>query len=77
LNAGLGNFGVTTMQIVIPLVMTMSLLGEFGGESLSSSKTVVGFLEKLLLEHLLGFKTLGLHGAFFGSAVDILLVWHE
>ncbi|MBK7026103.1 MAG: MFS transporter [Polaromonas sp.] len=38
LNAGLGNFGVTTMQIVIPLVMTMSLLGEFGGESLKLIK---------------------------------------
>ncbi len=34
LNAGLGNFGVTTMQIVIPLVMTMGLLGSFGGESM-------------------------------------------
>ncbi|MBT9508071.1 MFS transporter [Rhodoferax sp.] len=33
LNAGLGNFGVTTMQIVIPLVMTMSLFGDLGGES--------------------------------------------
>jgi NNP family nitrate/nitrite transporter-like MFS transporter len=33
LNAGLGNFGVTTMQVVIPLVMTMGLLGSFGGES--------------------------------------------
>jgi len=32
LNAGLGNFGVTTMQIVIPLVMTIGLFGEFGGE---------------------------------------------
>jgi MFS transporter, NNP family, nitrate/nitrite transporter len=32
LNAGLGNFGVTTMQIVIPLVMTVSLFGSFGGE---------------------------------------------
>ena len=32
LNAGLGNFGVTTMQIVIPLVMTVSLFGGvFGG----------------------------------------------
>ncbi len=31
LNAGLGNFGVTTMQIVIPLVMTMGLLGSWGG----------------------------------------------
>ena len=33
LNAGLGNFGVTTMQIVIPLVMTVGLFGAFGGES--------------------------------------------
>ncbi|WIT10653.1 MFS transporter [Paucibacter sediminis] len=33
LNAGLGNFGVTTMQVVIPLVMTMSLFGAFGGEA--------------------------------------------
>jgi NNP family nitrate/nitrite transporter-like MFS transporter len=31
LNAGLGNFGVTAMQIVIPLVMTMGLLGSWGG----------------------------------------------
>ncbi|MFO1242069.1 MAG: MFS transporter [Rickettsiales bacterium] len=27
LNAGLGNFGVTTMQILIPLVMTMAIFG--------------------------------------------------
>ncbi|MBI4357168.1 MAG: NarK/NasA family nitrate transporter [Gammaproteobacteria bacterium] len=32
LNAGLGNFGVTTMQILIPLVMTFGLLGTLGGE---------------------------------------------
>jgi len=32
LNAGLGNFGVTTMQIVIPLVMTVGIFGAFGGE---------------------------------------------
>ncbi len=31
LNAGLGNFGVTTMQIVIPLVMTVGLFGGLGG----------------------------------------------
>ena len=31
LNAGLGNFGVTTMQIVIPLVMTVSIFGSWGG----------------------------------------------
>jgi NNP family nitrate/nitrite transporter-like MFS transporter len=33
LNAGLGNFGVTTMQIVIPLVMTVGLFGALGGEA--------------------------------------------
>ncbi len=38
LNAGLGNFGVTTMQIVIPLVMTMSLFGGIGGESMTLVK---------------------------------------
>jgi MFS transporter, NNP family, nitrate/nitrite transporter len=32
LNAGLGNFGVTTMQVVIPLVMTIGLFGAWGGE---------------------------------------------
>ena len=32
LNAGLGNFGVTTMQVVIPLVMTVGIFGAFGGE---------------------------------------------
>ena len=31
LNAGLGNFGVTTMQIVIPLVMTVGIFGSIGG----------------------------------------------
>lgn len=38
LNAGLGNFGVTTMQIIIPLVMTMSLFGPFGGEAMTLVK---------------------------------------
>ena len=38
LNAGLGNFGVTTMQIVIPLVMTVSLFGGLGGESMTLVK---------------------------------------
>ena len=33
LNAGLGNFGVTTMQIVIPLVMTVGLFGALGGDA--------------------------------------------
>jgi NNP family nitrate/nitrite transporter-like MFS transporter len=38
LNAGIGNFGVTTMQIVIPLVMTVGLLGSFGGEPMTLMK---------------------------------------
>lgn len=38
LNAGLGNFGVTTMQIVIPLVMTVPLFGAFGGEPMTLQK---------------------------------------
>ena len=36
LNAGLGNFGVTTMQILIPLFMTF---GIFGGEAMILEKT--------------------------------------
>ena len=42
LNAGLGNFGVTTMQILVPLVMTV---GIFGGASMileNSSGTLIG-----------------------------------
>ncbi|MCK5894047.1 MAG: MFS transporter [Endozoicomonadaceae bacterium] len=42
LNAGLGNFGVTTMQILVPLVMTF---GIFGGESMvlqNTSGTLIG-----------------------------------
>lgn len=31
LNAGLGNFGVTTMQILIPLLMTVGIFGALGG----------------------------------------------
>ena len=38
LNAGLGNFGVTTMQIVIPLVMTVSIFGDIGGGPMTLKK---------------------------------------
>ncbi|MCX7151858.1 MAG: MFS transporter [Proteobacteria bacterium] len=38
LNAGLGNFGVTTMQVVIPLVMTLGIFGAMGGESMTLLK---------------------------------------
>jgi len=45
LNAGLGNFGVTTMQILIPLAMTFGLFGVLGGESstlVNTSGTLIG-----------------------------------
>ena len=38
LNAGLGNFGVTTMQIVIPLVMTVSIFDDIGGGPMTLKK---------------------------------------
>lgn len=45
LNAGLGNFGVTTMQILIPLVMTFALLGPLSGDPMTlvnTSGTLIG-----------------------------------
>ncbi|MGE5336245.1 MAG: antiporter [Gemmatimonadota bacterium] len=45
MNAGLGNFGVTTMQILIPLVMTAAVFGALGGESMTLAKpsgTLIG-----------------------------------
>lgn len=45
LNAGLGNFGVTTMQVLVPLVMTAAV---FGGEALilqNTSGTLIGKIE--------------------------------
>lgn len=45
LNAGLGNFGVTSMQILVPLAMTFGLFGAMGGESMllkSASGTLIG-----------------------------------
>ncbi|MGF1758627.1 MFS transporter [Photobacterium sagamiensis] len=42
LNAGLGNFGVTTMQILVPLVMTFGLFGGEPMELVTSSGTLIG-----------------------------------
>ncbi|MCK5920601.1 MAG: MFS transporter, partial [Methylococcales bacterium] len=42
LNAGLGNAGVTTMQIVIPLVMTFGLFGGNSMELVNTSGTLIG-----------------------------------
>jgi len=47
LNAGIGNFGVTTMQIVIPLVMTMGLFGALGGEPMTLLKDSGWILGKI------------------------------
>jgi NNP family nitrate/nitrite transporter-like MFS transporter len=48
LNAGIGNFGVTTMQIVIPLVMTVGVLGSFGGDSMMLQKDSGWIFGKIL-----------------------------
>ncbi len=42
MNAGLGNFGVTTMQIVIPLVMTIALFGGGGKILINTGGTLIG-----------------------------------
>lgn len=45
LNAGLGNFGVTSMQILVPLAMTFGLFGVLGGDSMilqNTSGTLIG-----------------------------------
>jgi NNP family nitrate/nitrite transporter-like MFS transporter len=48
LNGGLGNFGVTTMQIVIPLVMTVGLFGALGGDSMILKKDSGWILGKIV-----------------------------
>ena len=47
INAGVGNFGVTTMQIVIPLVMTVGLFGALGGEPMTLMKDSGWILGKI------------------------------
>ncbi len=45
LNAGLGNAGVTTMQILLPLIMTFGMFGALGGEPMmlqNASGTLIG-----------------------------------
>ena len=46
LNAGLGNLGVSLMQFVVPLVVTVSVFGAFGGEAQIASSG-----EKLFLQN--------------------------
>lgn len=47
INAGLGNFGVTSMQVIIPLVMTVSVFGALGGEPMTLVKDSGWILGKI------------------------------
>ena len=42
LNAGLGNIGVSVMQVLLPITMTFALFGAFGGKGLPLPETVGG-----------------------------------
>ncbi|OIN91633.1 MAG: antiporter [Comamonadaceae bacterium CG1_02_60_18] len=48
LNAGLGNFGVTTMQVLIPLVMTVGVFGSLAGGSMVLAKDSGWIMGKIL-----------------------------
>ncbi|NMF91235.1 antiporter [Aromatoleum petrolei] len=47
LNAGLGNFGVTTSQILIPAVMTIGVFGALGGDALPLAKDSATLIGKI------------------------------
>ena len=47
MNAGLGNFGVTTMQILIPLVMTAGVFGALAGDPMALAKDSGWILGKI------------------------------
>ena len=65
LNAGLGNFGVTTMQALIPLVMTLGLFGALGGGSMVLTKDSGWVLGKILA----GTPTFIQNGGFIWAAI--------
>ena len=48
LNAGLGNFGVTTMQVLIPLVMTAGIFGALAGAPMTLIKDSGWILGKIV-----------------------------
>ncbi len=78
INAGVGNFGVTTMQIVIPLVMTMGLFGAIGGEPMKLLKDSGWILGKIPAGHVDVDPERRLRlGALAGAAVDPVLVRDE
>ena len=70
LNAGLGNFGVTTMQVVIPLVMTVGVFGAFGGDAMTLTKDSGWLFGKIVA----GTPTYIQNAGFIWAAVLIPLV---
>ena len=70
LNAGLGNFGVTTMQVLIPLVMTVALFGALGGEPMTLAKDSGWILGKIAA----GTETYIQNAAFVWAAALVVLV---
>jgi len=70
LNAGLGNFGVTTMQILIPLVMTVGLFGAFGGGSMILTKDSGWIMGKIVA----GTPTFIQNAGFIWAAILLPLV---
>jgi NNP family nitrate/nitrite transporter-like MFS transporter len=70
LNAGLGNFGVTTMQILIPLAMTAAVFGAFGGGSMTLIKDSGWLLGKIVA----GTETWIQNAGFIWAAILVPLV---
>ncbi|MCE5180662.1 MAG: antiporter [Betaproteobacteria bacterium] len=70
LNAGLGNFGVTTMQILIPLMMTAGVFGAMGGEPMTLIKDSGWILGKIKA----GTPTFIQNAGFIWAAILIPLV---
>ena len=70
LNAGLGNFGVTTMQILIPLMMTAGVFGALGGEPMTLIKDSGWILGKIKA----GTPTFIQNAGFIWAAILIPLV---
>jgi NNP family nitrate/nitrite transporter-like MFS transporter len=70
LNAGLGNFGVTTMQVLIPLVMTVGIFGPLGGEPMTLLKDSGWIFGKIVA----GTPTYIQNAAFIWAAILIPLV---
>ena len=70
LNAGLGNFGVTTMQVLIPLVMTVGVFGAMGGGSMVLAKDSGWILGKIVA----GTPTFIQNAGFIWAAILLPLV---